>query len=43
MTLIEKVNRILFDVICIIAIVIFPLWILEKIGICNIVMKGGAE
>ena len=39
----NKANRILFDVICIIAIIIFPLWILEAIGICEIVRKGGVH
>lgn len=29
----DKANRILFDVICIVAIIIFPLWILRMIGI----------
>lgn len=37
----KKAIRIIFDVICIISIIILPLWVLEIIGICHIVKKGG--
>lgn len=35
----NKANRILFDVLCIIAIIIFPMFILEMIGICDIARR----
>ncbi len=39
----NKANRVLDDVIYISAIIILPLWILEIIGICEIVRKVGGR
>lgn len=39
----DKANRILFDMICIVAIIIFPLWILRMIGIERWVLEHDRE
>ena len=33
-------ERIIFDVICIIAVIIMPMWLLRLIGIERMVLKG---
>ena len=40
MTKMDKANRILFDVICIVVIIIFPLWLLRILGFERIVTKN---
>lgn len=35
----DKANRILFDITCIVAIIIFPYILLEKIGIVDYVNR----
>lgn len=39
----KKAIRMIFDVICIISIIILPLWVLEIIGTDHVIKKGGVE
>ena len=38
-----KAYRILRDIVCIIAIIILPMWVLKMVGIVDIVERGGID